>query len=267
MVIVGDRPLGVGAYGKVWKARLPRGRSFALKRVDASSTGIHPTTLREVQALRAVSHPNVLNLLAVRATDERTDLWLELCARSLDDHIRTHPPRGAAVRHLARQLCGGVAACHSANVVHRDLKPSNVLIAYCGDAPVVKIADFGLARMTSDGAAMTPEVVTLWYRAPELLDLRGGGPYCGKCVDAWSIGLIVWELFTHAPVLRGESEIQQLLLVRRMLGREGEPSPSLPRGESEEGADFIGALLRYVPSERMCATRALRHRFLRDAVA
>ena len=97
-----------------------------------------------------------------------------------------------------------VAYLHSMRVLHRDIKPQNILVNSKG---TVKMADFGLARQYSlPTGKYTHEVVSLWYRAPEILM---GAEY-GTGVDTWSIGCIMAELYNGAPLFRGDSEIGQL---------------------------------------------------------
>jgi len=91
-----------------------------------------------------------------------------------------------------------------ANIMHRDLKTSNLLYSNEG---VLKVCDFGLARKQKPNAVYTNWVVTLWYRAPELL--LGSTDYCSK-VDMWSVGCIFAELILREPLIAGKNEMDQL---------------------------------------------------------
>jgi mitogen-activated protein kinase 1/3 len=115
------------------------------------------------------------------------------------------------VQYFLYQLLRGLKYVHSANVLHRDLKPSNLLLnANCD----LKIADFGLARTTSDTNFMTEYVVTRWYRAPELL--LNCSEYT-EAIDVWSVGCIFMELLNRKPLFPGKDYVQQLVLITEVL--------------------------------------------------
>jgi len=116
----------------------------------------------------------------------------------------------AIIKKFMSQLCEGVRYCHSHRVLHRDLKPQNLLINRDGN---LKLADFGLAR--AFGVPLrtyTHEVVTLWYRAPEIL--LGGRQY-STGVDMWSVGCIFAEMCTRKPLFPGDSEIDEIFKIFR----------------------------------------------------
>lgn len=116
----------------------------------------------------------------------------------------------AVVRRFMMQLCLGIKFCHSHRVLHRDLKPQNLLVNKYGN---LKLADFGLAR--AFGVPLrtyTHEVVTLWYRSPEIL--LGGRQY-STGVDMWSVGCIFAEMCTRKPLFPGDSEIDEIFKIFR----------------------------------------------------
>lgn len=121
------------------------------------------------------------------------------------------------VKSYLWQLLQGISHCHSHRVLHRDLKPQNLLIDRMGN---IKLADFGLARSISlPIRTYTHEVVTLWYRAPEILM---GSRLYGPAVDVWSIGCIFVEMATKRALFPGDSEIDQLFRIFRTLGTPNE---------------------------------------------
>ncbi|CAF1124581.1 unnamed protein product, partial [Didymodactylos carnosus] len=117
------------------------------------------------------------------------------------------------VKCIALQLLRGLNYIHMRFIIHRDIKVSNLLMT---DTGCLKIGDFGLARQfTLPNGSMTPMVVTLWYRAPELLF---GSKFQTTAIDIWSAGCVIGELLSHRPLLPGRSEIHQINLIIDMFG-------------------------------------------------
>merc|ERR1719321_2602534 len=118
------------------------------------------------------------------------------------------------IKNFAWQLVRGVEFCHSTRIIHRDLKPQNLLI---DDQLRLKIADFGLARaFQTPVPKLTHEVVTVWYRPPEILL---GSVLYSVPVDVWGIGCILAEMATGAPLFAGDSEIDTIFKIFRSWGR------------------------------------------------
>ncbi|XP_072105508.1 cyclin-dependent kinase 4 isoform X5 [Mobula birostris] len=209
--------IGGGAYGTVYKARdLRSGKFVALKnvRVHRDEEGLPASTVREVALLKRLEqfdHPNIVRLFDVCATmradrETKVTLVFEHVDQDLKTYLEKAPAPGLppeTIKDLMKQLLNGLAFLHSHNVVHRDLKPENILVTSRGQ---VKLADFGLARIYRFQMALTPVVVTLWYRAPEvLLQSTYATP-----VDLWSTGCIFAEMFCRRPLFCGKSEVDQL---------------------------------------------------------
>lgn len=214
-----------GAYGWVARAKeIKTGKVVALKRlkIDPSDTaGLPETGLREIQILKDCTHRNIVELREVVVGDdtsriENVFLVLEFLEHDLMSILSDMPEPFLAseVKTLLLQLASGVAYLHDHWILHRDLKTSNLLLNNRGQ---LKIADFGMARYVGDPPPpkLTQLVVTLWYRAPELL--LGTKTY-GAAIDMWSVGCIFGELLTREPLLQGKTEVDELGKIFELCG-------------------------------------------------
>ncbi|KII74027.1 Cyclin-dependent kinase 3 [Thelohanellus kitauei] len=176
--------------------------------------GVPSSAIREISVLKEFRHPNIIRLLEV-VYEERKKLCLvfENMQQDLKKYMNhTALPHHQAMKML-NQILSGTAYCHSHRIIHRDIKPQNILVDVDGN---VKLADFGLARCFGIPLRQyTHEVVTLWYRAPEIL-LRDD--YYSSSVDIWSIGCIFAEMLAGRPLFTGDSEIDQLYKIFMILG-------------------------------------------------
>ncbi|RKP14410.1 kinase-like domain-containing protein [Piptocephalis cylindrospora] len=281
--------VGEGTYGVVYKKG---GWVCALKRIrmDQEQDGLPLSSMREITMLRRIRHENVVSVeeVVVGGRPDEFYMVMEYCAQDLGtllDHM-PNPYTRAEVKCLTLQLLRGLAHCHRLGIIHRDLKMSNLLLTSNG---ILKIADFGLARLVpkDSGGHLSPKVVTLWYRAPELL--FGADSY-GFPIDLWSVGCIVAELLRHQPLLPGSVELEQIRLIVGMLGPPHEgiwegwndlqrrhPHPySWPRGqveslrkifpsESSKTISLLQGLLTYDPSRRMSLDVALEHPYFNES--
>lgn len=287
--------VGEGTYGKVYKAKCKKtGMLVALKktRLEMEEEGVPSTALREVSLLQMLSQSiYVVRLLSVEHIDENGKPMLYLVFEFLDTDLKKYmdtngrgtnlPLEPSAVKSFMYQLCLGVAHCHSHGVMHRDLKPQNLLVDK--EKGLLKIADLGLGRaFTVPLKSYTHEIVTLWYRAPEVLL---GATYYSTPVDMWSVGCIFAEMARKTPLFPGDSELQQLLHIFKMLGTPSEetwpgvtklrdwhefPSWS-PQNISrivpelnEAGIDLLQKCLQYDPAKRISAKEALSHPYFND---
>ncbi|XP_042304012.1 cyclin-dependent kinase 4 isoform X1 [Sceloporus undulatus] len=286
--------IGIGAYGTVFKARdLQSGKFVALKnvRVQNSENGLPHSTVREVALLKRLEnfdHPNVVRLMDVctmTRTERETKVTLvfEHVDQDLKAFLEKTPPPGLpadVIKDMMHQFLSGLEFLHSNCIVHRDLKPENILVTSSGQ---VKLADFGLARIYSCQMALTPLVVTLWYRAPEvLLQSAYATP-----VDLWSVGCIFAEMFRRKPLFCGNSEADQLGKIFDLIGLPSEEDwpldVSLPRcafaprsSQSVEkfvpeidplGAQLLLEMLTFNPLKRISAFKALHHQYFQDRSA
>ena len=164
--------IGEGTYGVVYKSRDKQtGDTIALKkiRLEADDEGVPSTAIREISLLKSLQHPNVVRLKDVVHDETKLYLIFEYLDQDLKKYMNTVgsglPPH--TVKSFMYQMLSALVYCHTHRVLHRDLKPQNILIDRQGS---LRLADFGLARAFGlPIKTYTHEVVTLWYRAPEIL--------------------------------------------------------------------------------------------------
>ncbi|KAG0219250.1 Cyclin-dependent kinase 10 [Mortierella sp. GBA43] len=275
--------VGEGTYGVVYRARDKRSNEIvALKRIrmERENDGLPISSLREIKLLKTLRHDNIVLVKDVAVGNDLDQIFLvmEYCEQdmaALMDNVKK-PYTPAEVKCLMYQLLKGIEYCHDHYVIHRDLKLSNLLLNGHG---ILKIADFGLARPFGlPTRPMTPKVVTLWYRAPELLF---GDLNYTTAVDMWSAGCIFGELLQHAPLLPGKVEKQQVDFMIDLLGTPHEkiwqgfnklPMSSIALPEqrfnnlrkkfpniTDAARSLLSGLLTYDPKKRLTVKQALAH--------
>ncbi len=210
-----------GAYGVVSRGQdKATGTMVALKRIKMDrigKDGFPLTALREINVLLNLKHRNLTDLMEVVTNPNSFFIVMEYLPhdlRALMDGM-AQPFRSSEVKCLMLQLLAGVAFMHENWILHRDLKTSNLLMDNKG---TLKIADFGLARSFGEPLKpLTPGVVTLWYRAPELL--LGGDRFAySTAVDVWSCGCIFGEFLRNQILIQGASEMDQVKRMFKLLG-------------------------------------------------
>jgi len=211
----------------VYKARhRPTGKVVALKKIiEVAQEGVCTTALREinnlVQLRRVPGSQNIVSVEDIFFTkDGNLVLVFEYCSMDLSGLLAEQSLHLslAQVKCILRQILEGVFTCHSLNLMHRDLKAANLLLT---DKGVVKLADFGLMTNAKKKKLFSSNVVTLWYRAPELL--LGCQQY-GPEVDMWSVGCIFIELMTKKSPFPGKDEMHQAHLIWNVCGAPNDQS-------------------------------------------
>jgi len=283
---------GEGTYGVVYKAKNKlTGKNVALKKIKLQkfynkgcSEGVPSTAMREITLLKGVRHSSIVELLDVMYTTDKLYLvfeYLELDLKRYTDTCR-YPLEQELVKNYMKQLLDAMAYLHSHRILHRDLKPQNLLLDKEGH---IKLADFGLSRSFSlPTRTYTHEVVTMWYRAPELL--LGEKMYCTG-VDIWSLGCVMAEMLMKRALFPGDSEIDQLYKIFKILGTPNEDSwrgvtllpdykPAFPRWTAQNLQDIIRfhcseeeqllqCMLVYDPAKRKTAKELLKCVYLKTA--
>ncbi|CAN1802084.1 Probable serine/threonine-protein kinase At1g54610 [Linum perenne] len=213
--------VGSGTYSNVYKARdRDSNKIVALKKVrfDTSEPESVKFMAREIMILQKLDHPNVVKLEGIATSRLQYSLYLVFDFMQTDlqtvisqyDRKLTEPQ----VKSYMQQLLSGLQHCHDRGILHRDIKGANLLIDKHG---MLKIADFGLANYYSSKRKqpLTSRVVTLWYRAPELL--LGSTDY-GVGIDLWSAGCLMAEMFSGRPIMPGRTEVEQLHRIFKLCG-------------------------------------------------
>lgn len=280
--------IGEGTYGVVYKGKNKKtGELVAMKkiRLESEDEGVPSTAIREISLLKELRHPNIVSLEDVMMEEQRLYLIFEFLTMDLKkylDKIETGTYMDPKlVKSYLYQMNEAILFCHQRRVLHRDLKPQNLLITMDGK---MKVADFGLGRAFGVPVRVyTHEVVTLWYRAPEVL--LGSDRY--SCpIDIWSVGCIFAEMATKRPLFQGDSEIDQIFRIFRILRT---PTDDIWPGVSslqnykatfpnwtnfnlasqvknldDDGKDLLQQMLVYNPAKRISAKKIAVHSYFHD---
>ncbi|KAG9829336.1 Pkinase-domain-containing protein, partial [Aureobasidium melanogenum] len=279
--------LGEGTYATVFKGRNRQtGEFVALKEIHLDSEeGTPSTAIREISLMKELKHENIVRLHDVIHTENKLMLVFEFMDKDLKKYMDSRGERGmldpVTIKSFMHQLLRGIAFCHDNRVLHRDLKPQNLLINNKGQ---LKLADFGLARAFGIPVnTFSNEVVTLWYRAPDVL--LGSRTY-NTSIDIWSAGCIMAEMYTGRPLFPGTTNEDQLQKIFRLMGTPSERSwpgisqfpeykPNFPVYATQDlrnilpqvdpvGLQLLSAMLQLRPELRISATQALQHPWFAD---
>ncbi|TPX35862.1 hypothetical protein SmJEL517_g01738 [Synchytrium microbalum] len=282
--------LGEGTYAAVFKGKNRlTGDTVALKEIQLDpEEGAPSTAIREISLMKELKHDNIVKLYDVIHTERTLTLIFEFMDQDLKKYMDTNGKYGAIEPILCKsflfQLLRGIEFCHENRVLHRDLKPQNLLINAKGE---LKLADFGLARAFGIPVnTFSNEVVTLWYRAPDVL--LGSKTY-STTIDMWSAGCIMAEMYSGKPLFPGKTNEDQLLKIFKLLGTPSEatwpgvsgfaewkktfpyyPPVALPSKLGMMDAlalDLLSRMLQYQPQLRISATQALQHPYFQDMLS
>ncbi|XP_058791461.1 cyclin-dependent kinase 11B-like isoform X2 [Phymastichus coffea] len=283
-----------GTYGVVYRAEDRRTKEIvALKRLkmEKEKEGFPITSLREINTLLKAQHPNIVTVreIVVGSNMDKIFIVMDYVEHDLKSLMETmksknHCFSSGEIKCLMQQILRAVAHLHDNWILHRDLKTSNLLLSHKG---ILKVGDFGLAReYGSPLKYYTSMVVTLWYRAPELL--LGSKQYSTP-IDMWSVGCIFAELVKMEAYFPGKSDIDLINMIYRELGT---PTDKIWPGYSklplvkkinfaqhpvnniksrfrlqlsDLGMELLNKLLTYDPMKRITAEAALEHGYFKES--
>ncbi|XP_042457768.1 shaggy-related protein kinase gamma isoform X2 [Zingiber officinale] len=284
-----ERVVGRGSFGVVFQAKcLETGETVAIKKVLQDKRYKN----RELQTMRIVDHPNVISMKhCFFSATEKDDLYLNLVLEYVPETIHR------VIKHYNKmnqrmpliyvklymyQICRALAYLHgSIGVCHRDIKPQNLLVN--PHSHQLKICDFGSAKVLVKGESNISYICSRYYRAPELI--FGATEYT-TAIDIWSAGCVLAELMLGQPLFPGESGVDQLVEIIKVLGtptREeikcmnpNYTEHKFPQIKAHpwhkifhkqmppESVDLVSRLLQYSPNLRCTALEALIHPFFNE---
>lgn len=288
--------IGEGTYGVVYKAKdIQTEKLVAIKkiRLNPETEGTPSTAIREIALLKEIKHPNIIHLLDVIHTSKKLTLVFEYCESDLKkkeeecSNKKIKLPRDLVKKYF-QCILQGIAYLHKKKIIHRDLKPQNLLI---NENNEMKICDFGLARgIGVPIQAYTNEVVTLWYRPPDILL---GSKMYDNAVDLWSAGCIFGEMLQGKSLFEGKNDAEQCEEIFKIIGTPDEnvftwlkESPEWNAGLSGEGFskfekkkfkeafpdiqddnayDILEKLLVFDPDKRASAESLLEHPYFKSS--
>jgi len=231
---------------------------YACKMINKSNVGQDMARLAtEMEILKRVSHPNIINLKEIIDTKNCLFIITELVTGGeLFDKIvelGSYSEKNAAL--LVTKMVSAIDYLHENGIVHRDLKPENLLLREPNNIIDIKIADFGLSKIVSQKVMMQTACGTPGYVAPEVLKAQG----YDKEVDMWSIGVITYILLCGFPPFYNE-KLQ--LLFEQIMKADYDFPEDYWSDVSKEAKDFIRKLLVVDPKKRMTGKEALKHPWL-----
>ncbi|KAF8334326.1 putative glycogen synthase kinase 3 alpha [Cantharellus anzutake] len=284
--------IGNGSFGVVFQARLigasQSDEDIAIKKVLQDKRFKN----RELQIMRLVSHPNVVDLKAFFYSngDKKDEVYLNLVLeyvpetvyRASRHYVKLKQPMPTLqIKLYMYQLLRSLAYIHSVGICHRDIKPQNLLLNPA--TGVLKLCDFGSAKILVAGEPNVSYICSRYYRAPELIF---GATNYSTNIDIWSTGCVMAELMLGQPLFPGESGIDQLVEIIKVLGTptreqiktmnpnymehkfpqiKPHPFSKVFRPRTPvEAIDLVSRLLEYTPSARLSAIEAMCHPFFDD---
>jgi serine/threonine protein kinase len=283
-----DRIVGNGSFGVVYQATcMENNETVAIKKVLQDKRFKN----RELQIMKTVDHPSIVKLKhSFYSQTDKDETYLHLVLEYIPDtvyRIGKHYAKNHQrmpmlfVKLYAYQMCRGLAHIHKMGICHRDIKPQNLLVN--SETHVLKLCDFGSAKALVKGEPNISYICSRYYRAPELI--FGATDY-STAIDVWSVGCVLAELMLGQPLFPGESGVDQLVEIIKVLGTPTKEeinamNPNytefkFPQIKAHAWAkvfskrmppdaiDLVSKLLQYTPQKRPNAMEAMTHSFFDD---
>jgi hypothetical protein len=276
--------IGSGTFGSVDEVRV-------LKNVDEKyvsktfKNGLKDDALTEIGLLMNMKNPNVVFIEYLNVSDKSVSIFMKKYEGDLDTYIQTKKLNQEGIKNIMRGILKGLEYIHSQMIIHRDLKPKNILI---NDSDELCIADFGQSQYAPGAYQLTDwEFCTEQYRAPEISEIFKNRVYTSS-FDMWSVGCIFFELITNEMLFGSVDGLNYnnpyVFTLFKILG-----TPVIDKNSIREGVDIpfykgyslnaiiklynsdvdpdcvdlIGKLFKFNPAERLTASQALEHPFLK----
>ena len=236
--------IGKGAYGMVFKAKDTRrhNQMVALKMIGLlmGTEGVPCTAIREIAILSQLDHKNIVKLLSTFHNERYLVMVLEYCRYDMGRMLKQSKLSNIEIVSFSYQLLSAVSEIHAHSIIHRDIKPQNLLV---NDKGVLKLCDFGLSRlMNVPCEQLSVDVVTQWYRAPEILLKCKNYEFAS---DIWSVGCVIAEMMSCHPLFPFSEDQPQLARIFGLLGKPtDEEWPGLSRLETCPLTVTVGSSLR-----------------------
>ncbi|KAF0893156.1 hypothetical protein E2562_023186 [Oryza meyeriana var. granulata] len=253
--------LGSGTFGQVYLGfNSENGQFCAIKEVQVISDDPHSKERlkqlnQEIDMLRQLSHPNIVQYYGSEMTDDALSIYLEyVSGGSIHKLLREYGPfKEPVIRNYTGQILSGLAYLHGRNTVHRDIKGANILVGPNGE---VKLADFGMAKHISSFAEIRSFKGSPYWMAPEVI-MNGRG--YNLPVDIWSLGCTIIEMATARPPWHQYEGVAAIFKIAN-----SKDIPEIPDSFSEEGKSFLQLCLKRDPASRSTATQLMDHPFVQD---